>query len=130
MGRYAATFGLLGFLTTVTLAFFNQAPVPEVLSKALFWTVVCALFGVVASIAAKRLVQEIELPSIEEEIEAEQHQRELAKYRKRMSDLAELYPSSAREPLESQEKSPDLPPTTDNAEEGESSPEPQPQTAG
>ncbi len=130
MGRYAATFGMLGFLATIALAFFNEATITVVISQAVFWTVVCALAGVAISVAAKKLVAEIELPTVEDEIEAEKHQRDLAKYRERMKQLAEQFPRTARESHQSQKMSPEVSTSADKAEVGDSSPEPQSQAAG
>ncbi|MCA8959695.1 MAG: hypothetical protein KDC38_04250 [Planctomycetes bacterium] len=122
MGRYVSTFALIGFLGTILFAFFGEASLSAVLSRALFWTFVGGTFGVVVGVAARRLVAEIQLPSVEEEMLRERHEAELRAYRTRMRELAERFPRAARIEAVSEENSGRSPATADKGRKGTGTP--------
>ncbi|MEM7263082.1 MAG: hypothetical protein AAF488_13920 [Planctomycetota bacterium] len=122
MVRYASTFALLGFVVTIVAAFYSEVPIGDVIERAVFWATLCGLLGVAVSIVVDRMVSEMALPTVEEEIEAEKHERELRSYRETMRELAERFPRESRTSESSPEKPQAGIPKPDNALGENSSP--------
>lgn len=68
MTRYASTFGMLGFVGVLVLQFGTEAEVGDVIVRAVFWAVVCSIFGGLIGWGVQHIVNDLELPSVDEEL--------------------------------------------------------------
>lgn len=68
MIRYASTFAMLGFIGVLVLQFGSSADLGEILIRGLFWGVVCALFGALIGCGLRSIVNDVDLPSVDEEL--------------------------------------------------------------
>ncbi len=78
--RYVAFFALVGFLGTILFSFFSEAPLAEVIGQAAFWAFLGGIFGLGIGYAAQRFIEEIPIPSTEEEVEDTRIERFLARH--------------------------------------------------
>jgi len=80
MFRYAVVFGLLGFLISTFMGFVGETDLTEVLLRSMFWGVCFTVAGASIGFVAGKVVSEVDLPSDQEEADAQRYERRMREY--------------------------------------------------